>query len=351
MDFHFFKDRRVLITGHSGFKGCWLYTWLKNLGANVCGYSLKPNTTPSMFAAIYGQGDSNSVFADILDEKTLDRTFNKFKPEIVFHLAAQPLVRLSYREPLCTYKTNVIGTLNVLQSALNCGSVKALVNITTDKCYENAEKGLPFTESEPMGGYDMYSSSKACSEILSTSFRRSFLDNGYFLATARAGNVIGGGDWAKDRLLPDCIRAFVEAKPVEIRSPDSVRPWQHVLEPLHGYMELAKKLYEFGNKYASAYNFGPEPDGILKVGDVVSLARQYFGKGSVVIKKRDTLHEAALLRLDITKAKTELDWRPVFTPQQAVKFAVDWYKDFYSGKDALAITSNQIKEFQRKILL
>ena len=231
-----YKNKRVLITGHTGFKGSWLSLWLHQLGAHVCGYALPPNTQPSLFEAVSLQNSIQSVFADILDRQKLNETFRQFRPKIVFHLAAQPLVRLSYTEPVRTYETNVIGTLNVLEAARQTDSVKALVNITSDKCYENQETAHAYTETDPLGGYDMYSSSKGCAEILSSSYRRSFLQNsGYSLATARAGNVIGGGDWALDRLVPDCIRSIEAGQPIILRSPRAVRPWQHVLEPLSGY--------------------------------------------------------------------------------------------------------------------
>ena len=250
-----YNGKRVLITGHSGFKGGWLTVWLQNLGAQICGYSLPPNTHPALFEAIQVQSGIKNVFGDILDREKLNQTFQDFQPEIVFHLAAQPLVRLSYAEPVLTYETNVIGTLNVLEAARKCGSVKGFVNVTTDKCYENKEIARGYREDEPMGGYDMYSSSKGCVEILSSSYRRSFLQNGYALATARAGNVIGGGDWAADRLIPDCVRNIEKGLEIEIRHPMSTRPWQHVLEPLSGYLLLGHLLYTQGNKYAECFNF------------------------------------------------------------------------------------------------
>lgn len=335
----FYKHKRVLITGMTGFKGSWLALWLKLLGAEVLGYALAPETEPSMFKAL-SIGDSiKTVFADILDTVALQKAFEEFKPEIVFHLAAQPLVRRSYKVPVLTYQTNVIGTLNVLMAAKNCASVKAFVNVTTDKCYENNETGAAFKETDPMGGYDMYSSSKACSEILTSSFRRSFLtdsadgQNSFALATARAGNVIGGGDWAKDRLIPDCIRAINSNVPVEIRNPVSVRPWQHVLEPLGGYLILGQKLFEEGAKYAQAFNFGPEKDSVLTVQEVAKQIVDGYGKGSVVVKENNELHEAKLLMLDIEKAKCALNWAPCLSAQEAVISTVEWYKRFYDGDE------------------
>ena len=264
-----YKGKRVLITGHTGFKGGWLVLWLKHLGAEVCGYALEPNTTPNLFTAAGVSKNIKSVIGNILDTETLNKTFAEFKPEIVFHLAAQPLVRLSYSEPVETYKTNVIGTLNVLEAARKVGTVRAFVNITTDKCYENKEVKRPYKEDDPFGGYDMYSSSKGCAEILSSSYRRSFLQNeGYALATVRAGNVIGGGDWALDRLVPDCVRSIEANEIIEIRSPHATRPWQHVLEPLSGYLLLGHLLFTEGRKYAEGFNFGPDTKGVLTVAEV-----------------------------------------------------------------------------------
>ena len=345
-----YKGKRILISGHSGFKGGWLTLWLKELGAEVCGYSLAPNTTPCLFNAAQVAEGITHVEGDILDPKKLEETFQLFQPEIVFHLAAQPLVRLSYAEPLLTYQTNVIGTLNMLEAARKTPSVKAFVNITTDKCYENMEVSRGYKEEEPMGGYDMYSSSKGCVEILSSSYRRSFLLNGgYALATARAGNVIGGGDWAADRLIPDCVRAIESGKEIEIRNPLATRPWQHVLEPLGGYLLLGHLLYTQGEKYAQSFNLGPEPSSVLTVAEVAKQVIAEYGKGTVKIHKRDNLHEANLLMLDITKAKTVLGWMPVYNAQQAIAHTVQWYKRFYQGQAMRAFTLEQIHQYQEKI--
>ena len=346
----FYKNKRVLVTGATGFKGSWLVLWLKKLGAEVRGYALKPNTTPSMFDALRIADKVPTVFGNILDREALEQAFDDFKPEIVFHLAAQPLVRLSYAEPVLTYETNVIGSLNVLEAARKCGSVKAFVNVTTDKCYENKEVAKGYTEDCPMGGYDPYSSSKGCVEILSASYRRSFLqgENDYAMATARAGNVIGGGDWALDRLIPDCVRSINKGEKIEIRNPVAVRPWQHVLEPLSGYMTLAEKLYTEGKKYASGFNFGPNEDSVLTVADVAKLVVAAYGKGDVVVHKRDDLHEAGLLMLNVEKAARELDWRPTWTAETAIKETVEWYRRFYAGEDMVAFTLKQIEDFERK---
>lgn len=348
-----YKGRKVFLTGHTGFKGSWLALWLTMLGADVWGYSLKPNTQPAMFKELDIENRIyKSVIGDILDTEKLENTIIDFKPDIIFHLAAQPLVRLSYKEPLLTYQTNVIGTLNVLIAAEKCKSVKAFVNVTTDKCYENKEISRGYKEDEPMGGYDMYSSSKGCVEIMSSSFRRSFLqgENGYAMATARAGNVIGGGDWALDRLIPDCVKYINSNQKIEIRNPIAVRPWQHVLEPLSGYLLLGQRLLEEGKKYAEAFNFGPGEESVLKVAEVAQMVVENYGKGEVVVHKKDDLHEANLLMLNIEKAKKVLGWIPTYKADVAISKTVDWYKHFYSkDTDMYEYTLNQIKEFEGNI--
>ncbi len=346
-----YKDKKVFLTGHTGFKGSWLALWLTKLGAEVCGYSLEPNTTPSMFTELDIQNKiKKSIIGDILDYDKLAKEIQDFQPEIIFHLAAQPLVRLSYSEPILTYKTNVIGSLNVLEAARNCSSVKAFVNVTTDKCYENKEINRGYREDEPMGGYDMYSSSKGCVEIMSSSFRRSFLQNGYAMATARAGNVIGGGDWALDRLIPDCVRFINTGEKIEIRNPVAVRPWQHVLEPLSGYLLLGEKLLEHGLHFADGFNFGPYEDSVLKVAEVAQKVVENYGKGEVVVHKRDNLHEANLLMLNIEKAEKVLGWTPTYTANQAIRETVDWYKHFYAeDTDMYNFTLNQINKYEENI--
>lgn len=344
-----YSNKKVFLTGHTGFKGCWLSLWLTLLGAKVCGYSLPPNTNPSMFEVLNAEKKiEKSIIGDILDNFSLEKAMLDFKPDIVFHLAAQPLVRLSYSEPVLTYQTNVIGTLNVLEAARKCKCVKAFVNVTTDKCYENKEINRGYREDEPMGGYDMYSSSKGCVEIMSSSYRRSFLqnENSYAMATARAGNVIGGGDWALDRLIPDCIRAINNNEKIEIRNPIAVRPWQHVLEPLSGYLLLGEKLLESGKKYAEGFNFGPNEDSVLKVSDVVQKVIEFYGKGEVFVHKKDNLHEAGLLMLNIDKARKVLNWKPTYTPEEAIEKTVDWYKHFYSNdRNLLNYTLSQIADY------
>ncbi len=346
-----YQGKRVFLTGHTGFKGSWLALWLTKLGAEVCGYSLAPNTEPSMFKELGIENKiAKSVIGDILDDAALEKTMQDFQPEIVFHLAAQPLVRLSYAEPVLTYKTNVIGTLNVLEAARKCPSVKAFVNITTDKCYENKEINRGYREDEPMGGHDMYSSSKGCVEIMSSSFRRSFLQEGYAMATARAGNVIGGGDWALDRLIPDCVKFINAGQKIEIRNPVAVRPWQHVLEPLSGYLLLGQKLLEHGLHYADGFNFGPNEDSVLKVAEVAQKVTEFYGRGEVVVHKRDDLHEANLLMLNIEKAEKVLGWTPTYTANQAIEKTVEWYRHFYAkDTDMYKFTINQIENYEESI--
>jgi len=343
--------KKILVTGHTGFKGSWLTLWLTSLGAEVIGYSLPPNTEPAMYNILNLQNKCKSFFGDIRDKEYLNKVFTENKPEIVFHLAAQPLVRLSYYEPVETYETNVVGTLNVLEAARKCSSVKAFVNVTTDKCYENREVNHGYKEYEPMGGHDMYSSSKGCVEIMSASFRRSFLHGGkpYAMATARAGNVIGGGDWALDRLIPDCVQFINIDKPIEIRNPIAVRPWQHVLEPLSGYLTLGHKLFESGEKYAQGFNFGPNEESVLTVADVAKRVVQYYGKGEVVIGKKSDLHEANLLMLNIEKSEQVLGWIPTYTADEAIMETIEWYKRFYNGQDMFDFTLGQIKNYERKM--
>lgn len=348
-----YRNKKVFITGHTGFKGSWLSIWLQTLGAKVCGYSLKPNTNPSMYQELDIENKiEKSIIGNILDYETLEKSINDFQPEIIFHLAAQPIVRLSYKEPKLTYETNVIGTLNVLEVARKCKSVKAFVNVTTDKCYENKEIARGYKEDEPMGGYDMYSSSKGCVEIMSSSYRRSFLqeEDSMSMATARAGNVIGGGDWAEDRLIPDCIRYINQNKAIEIRNPIAVRPWQHVLEPLSGYLLLGQKLLETGKDYAEGFNFGPNEESVLKVSEVAQKIIDNYNKGEVIVHKKDNLHEANLLMLNIEKAKTVLNWTPTYTANEAIKETVEWYKHFYAkDTDMYQYTIQQIKNYSSKM--
>lgn len=346
----FFKGKRVFITGHTGFKGSWMSMWLSGLGAKVYGYSLAPATSPSLFEAADVAACADSVFGDIADFEALAAAMRRADPEVVFHLAAQPLVRASYRDPVGTYMTNVIGALNVMEAARRCPNVRVFINVTTDKCYENRETDYAYCEDDRLGGYDMYSSSKACSEILTSSYRRSFLEKGgYSLASARAGNVIGGGDWAEDRLIPDCVRAINAGKVIEIRNPAASRPWQHVLEPLHGYMLLASKVWENPEEYVGAYNFGPDSGSVLRVAEVAEQFTGFYGGGEVLVAPKNDFHEANLLKLSIEKAKKVLGWRPCYGAGQAIEKTARWYKDFYDGKNAGDITLGQIADYQTEV--
>ncbi len=348
-----FKGRRVLVSGNLGFKGAWLSLWLKLLGAKVYGYSLKPDTEPRLSDVL---GVEDFVVAqevgDICDSEKLSKFFSLAKPEVVIHMAAQPLVRLSYREPVETYRTNVMGSLNMLEAARAEKSVRAFVNVTTDKCYQNREVSYAYKESDPFGGHDMYSSSKACSEILTASYRASFLggEGSFALASARAGNVIGGGDWALDRIVPDCIRALSKGEAIIVRSPDAVRPWEHVLEPLAGYLRLAQLLLENPQEYSEGFNFGPEETSVLRVAELVDMIIKSWGSGEMKVLKSDNLHEAKLLMLDISKSKSQLGFKPVCDAAEAVAMTVDWYRNFYSksGIDALEFTKAQIADFTAK---
>ncbi|MCY6482750.1 CDP-glucose 4,6-dehydratase [Clostridium aestuarii] len=352
----FFKGKTVLITGHTGFKGSWLSIWLKELGVNIIGYGLDPYTENDNFVVCKLNNKMTDIRGDIRDDEKLKFVFNKYKPEIVFHLAAQPLVGLSYKIPKETYETNVIGTLNVLECIKNTDSVKVGVMITTDKCYENKEQIWSYREVDALGGYDPYSASKACAELLIASYRNSFMntenyaEHGKAIASVRAGNVIGGGDWAKDRLIPDCIRSLINNRTIEIRNSDSVRPWQHVLEPLYGYMLLATKMYSDGIKYSGAWNFGPNYTSIVPVKKVVNFLIQYWEGDSIEkglwknVQSTSNYHESKLLSLDCTKAKTYLEWYPRLSIEKSIDFTVRWYKNFFI-QDPYEICLKQIKNY------
>ncbi len=328
-----YKDKKVLITGHTGFKGSWLSTWLQQLGAIVTGYSMNDATSPSHFDVLGLK--IKTYYGDVRDIKFLESVFSETSPDIVFHLAAQSLVRESYRDPIHTYSTNVMGTLNVFEAARKTVSVKAIINVTTDKVYENLEQATAFNENDKLGGHDMYSSSKACSEILTTSFRDSFLkSNSVLLASARAGNVIGGGDWANERLIPDLIRGTQNNTYTEIRSPKSIRPWEHVLEPVSGYLVLGQKLLEGKTEFATAWNFGPKPEQTLQVDQVIQLMQQQWSEIKFKINEEEAkkFHEAGILKLDCSKAFNELGWRSVWDMTTTINKTANWYKDFYSEK-------------------
>ena len=327
--------RRVFLTGHTGFKGSWLSLWLQRLGAVVRGYSLAAPTTPNLFEAAGVAEGMDSMTGDVLNAERLRVEMTAFRPEVVFHLAAQSLVRYSYANPLQTYAVNVMGTANVLDAVRGCGGVKAVVVITTDKCYENREWLWPYRENDQLGGYDPYSNSKACAELVTGAFRTSYFapeqyaEHGVAVATARAGNVIGGGDWAPDRLIPDIVRSFAEGVAVRIRSPKSVRPWQHVLEPVRGYLMLAAALCKGGTRFGSAWNFGPRTGDEMPVIEIVQrMAGLWNGLGGNAAWEVDAgphFHETAQLRVDWSKAATELGWRPALGIDEALAMTADWY--------------------------
>jgi CDP-glucose 4,6-dehydratase len=346
----FWKNKRVLITGHTGFKGSWLSFWLNGLGAEVCGYSLSPETNPNLFENLKLESLINSTIGDIRDLRNFNKIIAEFQPEIVFHLAAQPLVRRSYREPIDTYTTNVIGTINILEAIRSVDSVKAAVMITTDKVYENEERNWGYKENDRLGGFDPYSNSKACAELAISSYRNSFFaDGNCLIATARAGNVIGGGDWSEDRLLPDVFRALIFGDELLIRNPNSVRPWQHVLEPLQGYMLLAEKLFEGKQEFASAWNFGPEDEDAKPVGYILDEIRAIWAdKVNWKIAEGEHPHETSLLKLDIDKAKTQLNWKPKLNLPDSLMLTTEWFLGFKENQDLTELTSRQIKFYENK---
>lgn len=351
----FFRGKRVLVTGHTGFKGSWLSIWLHELGAEVVGVGLDPATERDNFvlSGIGGKIKAD-IRTDIRDGEKMKEIFTEYRPEIVFHLAAQPLVRLSYEIPVETYQTNVMGTINVMEAIRATDSVKVGVMITTDKCYENKEQIWGYRENEPMGGYDPYSSSKGAAEIAIASWRRSFFnperysEHGKSIASVRAGNVIGGGDWALDRIIPDCIRALEAGKPIDIRSPKAIRPWQHVLEPLSGYMLLARRMWESPTEYCEGWNFGPRAESISTVWKVASRVVDNYGSGSLRdLSDPNALHEAKLLMLDISKAKFRLGWEPRMDIDRTVALTVDWYRR-YTAEPVYTLCTSQIQEYLNK---
>lgn len=346
-----YKGKKVLVTGHTGFKGSWLSIWLKELGAEVIGYSLDPYTDQDNFVLSKISDKIVDIRGDIRDRNKLKEVFEKYKPEIVFHLAAQPLVRLSYDIPVETYEVNVMGTINVMECIRSTKETKVGIMITTDKCYENREQIWGYRENEAMGGYDPYSSSKGAAEIAINSWRRSFFNpkdyekHGKAIASVRAGNVIGGGDWAKDRIIPDCIRALEEGKDIEIRSPKSIRPWEHVLEPLSGYLLLGQKLSESPEKFSDGWNFGPNLDSIVTVWEIAEKVIKNYGDGELKdISNPSDLHEAKLLALDISKARFELGWKPTLNINETIELTIDWYKR-YKNEDVYDLCTEQIKRF------
>jgi len=344
------------MTGHTGFKGSWLSLWLQQLGAELTGYSLRPPTQPSLFdKAVVGR-EMRSIIGDIRDSAKLMSAVRDASPDVVIHMAAQPLVRRSYADPVETYSTNVMGTVHLLEAVRQCDSVRAVVNVTTDKCYENRDWLWPYRENEAMGGYDPYSSSKGCSELVTAAYRNSYFNANDFaqhqvaLASARAGNVIGGGDWAQDRLVPDIMAAFARNEPVLIRNPHAVRPWQHVLEPLRGYLMLAERLFIHGSSYADAFNFGPREDDVQPVGWIVRrLAVEWSDSAMWRVDGASHPHEASTLRLDISKALHQLAWRPVLDLNAGLKLTVNWIRANIDGQDMRSYTVAQINDYQAQV--
>jgi CDP-glucose 4,6-dehydratase len=351
----FWINKKVFITGHTGFKGTWLSIWLHSLGAIVTGYSLSPPTKPNMFEITSVVDDIQSIIGDIRDLNFLKKTIEDFQPEIIFHLAAQPLVRDSYNDPIETYSTNVMGTVNLLNILREIKSVRSIVVITTDKCYENRESIWGYRETDPMGGYDPYSNSKGCVELVCSSFKMSYFNPKSYnihkvgLATARAGNVIGGGDWAKDRLMTDLISSFIENKKILIRNPFSIRPWQHVLEPLRGYIILAQKLYNDGHIFSEPWNFGPAEDDAITVNEIVQKMIKILGfTPPFEIDQSEQLHEATILKLETSKARSKLNWFPKFKIDDALFYTVDWYLKYKGGFDMKKYTQEQIINYQNR---
>jgi CDP-glucose 4,6-dehydratase len=353
VDWGLYKGKKVFITGHTGFKGSWLCLLLSKLGAEVYGYALEPPTNPSLYEVAKVDELVTSYIADIRDYDTLYGTLSAVQPDIIIHMAAQPLVRDSYKNPINTYSINVMGTVHLLEAVRHIKSIRAVVNVTTDKCYENKEWLWGYRENEPMGGYDPYSNSKGCSELVTASFRSSFfnpLDYGKMhhvaVASARAGNVIGGGDWAEDRLIPDFIRAINNKEKVKIRSPYAVRPWQHVLEPLSGYLMLGSKLWTDGCKYAEGWNFGPDDSDAKPVEWIIGKLCDLWGESaSYEIDTNPQPHEANYLKLDCSKAKTRLEWQPRWDISTAIHHIVEWTKAYNQGVDMCSVCQRQIEEY------
>ncbi len=348
----FWSGKKVFVTGHTGFKGSWLCLWLQQLGAEVTGYALQPPTNPSLFEVAQVARGMKSIIGDIRDGETLANAMHAAEPDVVIHMAAQPLVRYSYSEPVETYSTNVMGTVHLLEAVRKTPSVRAVVNVTSDKCYENKEWVWGYRENEAMGGYDPYSSSKGCAELVASAYRNSFFnpvkysEHRVALANARAGNVIGGGDWADDRLIPDILNAISEERPVVIRNPHAIRPWQHVLEPLSGYLQLAQRLYEEGTAYAEGWNFGPNDEDAKPVQWIVEQLTQQWGEGaSWQLDQADHPHEAHYLKLDCSKAKMRLEWHPRWDLAKTLEMIVIWQRAYLAQQDMRKISLEQIKKF------
>ncbi|HEY4900958.1 MAG TPA: CDP-glucose 4,6-dehydratase [Terriglobales bacterium] len=351
----FWHGKKVFLTGHSGFKGSWMSLWLERLGANVTGYSLAPPTNPSLFEMASVAAGMRSITGDVCDLPHLKQAMAESKPEIVFHMAAQSLVRISYEDPILTYQTNVMGTANLLEAVRTTESVRAVVVITTDKCYENRDWLWGYREIDRLGGHDPYSNSKACAELVVSAYRDSFFGSGNVnarpvaLASARAGNVIGGGDWARDRLIPDAIRSFAQGKPLQIRNPHATRPWQHVLEPLRGYLMLAQSLHEQGSAFASPWNFGPKPGDAQPVRWIVEKIVSSWDSPVIwEVDGGEHPHEAQMLQLDWSKASQQLGWRPVLDLTDALALTIEWYRDSLGGTNAREKCLQQIAAYCAK---
>ena len=344
----FWSGKKVFLTGHTGFKGSWLSLWLQNMGAVLKGYSLEINTNPALFKLANIDSDMESELGDIRNLEKLTQSMVSFNPDIIIHMAAQPLVRHSYEEPVETFNTNIMGTVNVLESARKCQDLKTIICITTDKCYENNETDRGYKENDSMGGYDPYSSSKGCAELAISAYRRSFFSNqdSPSLASARAGNVIGGGDWADDRLIPDILRAFERSENAFIRNPLAIRPWQHVLEPLSGYLVLAQELFLNGDEFAEAWNFGPTDEDCKSVSWILDRMVDYWGNDvSWSIDDKSNPHEAGILKLDCSKALQRLQWRPKWNLEKTLNSIVNWHRVFLDNGDLRKESLNQIHKY------
>ena len=352
-DRKFWEGRKVFLTGHTGFKGAWMSIWLHGLGARVTGYSMEPPTKPNLFEDARVEGLlERSHLADVRDLGALRSAMEEAAPEIVIHMAAQSLVRRSYRSPVETYEVNVMGTVNVLEAVRMTGGVRAVINVTSDKCYANRERLEGYREEEPMGGHDPYSSSKGCSELVTSAYRESFFstdgfnEHGVALASARAGNVIGGGDWAEDRLLPDCLRAVLAGRPIQIRNPGAIRPWQHVLEPVGGYLLLARKLFESGPGYAGAWNFGPNAESEVPVDYIVSKVIDMLGYSEYEKQPGEHPHEAGYLKLDSSKSRKLLGWKPRWDLDTAIARIIEYMKAHIAKRDLLELCQEQIRQYE-----
>lgn len=351
MELSFWKGKKVFITGHTGFKGSWLCLWLNKLGAEVVGYALEPDTSPSLFQEAGVAAGITSVIGDIRDRSTLSKVMAEAAPEIVIHMAAQALVRYSYDHPAETYEVNVMGTVNLLEAVRACKSVRAALVVTSDKCYENQEWVWGYRENEPMGGHDPYSNSKGCAELVVSAYRNSFFNKGssVAIASARAGNVIGGGDWSEDRLIPDMVRAFSKNESAQIRNPNAIRPWQHVLEALSGYLTLIEKMHSNGEPFSEGWNFGPDDADAKPVSWLADTFANRWGKAKWSAEKNlKAPHEAYTLRLDCSKAQLKLDWKPTLKLEVALNWIVEWYRCYYDGGNVKALSDRQIEEFHQQ---